>query len=343
MWNALAHLPLQDFDVLHARNLHMAPYALAIAALHRNKKLVIDLDDIASILALRGLRSQRLPWWSRWRAQSYLDYFRMRNYERKFLPRFQSVWICSQQDKQILGSWIGQNRVAVVPNVTDADSFADVRAAKRTEQIVILVGNFGMEPNAIGARWFYDNIWSSIKQRVPTAKLWLVGREPKPDLLALHRQNGVSIFGSVPDVKPFLAQASVAIAPLLVGAGTRVKILEKSFAAGSPCFDDIGAEGIDVTNTAKIFYRRRTRQFADICVTLLTDVAQQKQMAAEAFIRPQAIQYFRTARRGQELLRSSFEAIHREPFVLFHDVVVLRQIACSVLLFRESSIIVTMK
>ena len=283
LWNALAGLPLQDFDFIHARNLHIAPYALAIGAAHPRKKLLLDLDDIASILALRGIRSQRLPWWSRWRAQSYLDFLRMRSYERRYLNGFDSVWVCSEQDQKIIGNWIGAQRAAVVPNVTDADSFAQAREAKRTEPIIILVGNFAMEPNAIGARFFYDKIWPHVIERVPQARLWLVGREPQPELRALDGHNGVSVFGSVPDVKPYLGQASVAVAPLLVGAGTRVKILE-SFAAGVPVVSTaVGAEGIAVTNGKDIFIADDPAKFADGCVRLLTDTTLHQQMRAAAF------------------------------------------------------------
>jgi polysaccharide biosynthesis protein PslH len=280
MWNALAQLPLQEFDVIHARNLHMAPYALAM---HKNHHLVCDLDDIASILALRGIRSQKLPWWSRWRAQSYLDFYRMRNYERSYLSRFDSVWVCSEQDRQTLGGWIGVERVAVVPNVTDTNAFASVRQAKRSEPIIILVGNFGMEPNADGARYFCDQIWPVVKREVPQAKLWLVGREPAADLIARNGQNGISVFGSVPDVQPYMAQASVAVAPLLVGAGTRVKILE-SFAAGLPVVStSVGAEGIDATHGKNIFIADAPNEFAKQCVALLTQSDLHQRISNAAF------------------------------------------------------------
>jgi polysaccharide biosynthesis protein PslH len=280
MWNAIAQLPLADYDVIHARNLHMVPYALGA---HTKQKLVCDLDDIASILALRGIRSQDLPWWSRWRAQSYMDLARMRNYERSYLKRFDSVWVCSQQDKQTLGSWIGDSRVAVVPNVMDAQPFAETRQAKRTERIVILVGNFAMEPNADGARYFCDEIWPSVLRDVPDSKLWLVGRDPTPAIQSRHGKSNIIVFGSVPDVKPYLAQASVAVAPLLVGAGTRVKILE-AFAAGIPVVSTtVGAEGIDAKPGKEIFIADEPADFAKHCVNLLKDSALNHRIRDAAF------------------------------------------------------------
>lgn len=280
MWNALAKLPLHEFDVIHARNLHMAPYALAV---QKQQKLVCDLDDIASILALRGIRNQKLPWWSRWRAQSYVDFYRMRQYERTHLKRFNSVWICSEDDKRTLGDWIGDSRVAVVPNVMDIEPLNDVRQAKRTEPIVILVGNFAMEPNAEGAHFFCDRIWPSVKRDVPQAKLWLVGREPNRALLARNGKDGVSVFGNVPDVKPYLAQSVVAVAPLLVGAGTRVKILE-AFAAAIPVVaTTVGAEGIDATHGKDISIADVPDDFAKCCVSLLQDAELNRRMRDAAF------------------------------------------------------------
>lgn len=280
MWNALAQLSLQAFDAIHARNLHMVPYALAI---HQQHKLVCDLDDIASILALRGIRSQKLPWWSRWRAQSYLDFYRMRHYERTYLKRFDSVWICSEQDKRTLGSWIGDSRVEVVPNVMDVEPLNEVRQAKRTEPIIILVGNFAMEPNADAARFFCDQIWPTVKREMPEAKLWLVGREPDSCLRSLNGKNGISVFGNVPDVKQYLAHAAVAVAPLLVGAGTRVKILE-AFAAGVPVVaTTVGAEGIDASHGKDILIADAPDAFAKSCINLLQDRNLNRRIREAAF------------------------------------------------------------
>jgi glycosyltransferase involved in cell wall biosynthesis len=280
MWNALAKLSLDEFEVIHARNLHMVPYALTP---HKNQPLVCDLDDIASILALRGIRSQKLPWWSRWRAQSYLDFYQMRHYERTYLKRFNSVWVCSERDKEVLGSWIGESRVAVVPNVMDIEPLKAVREAKRSEPVVILVGNFAMEPNADGARFFCEQVWPAVIKQVPNARLWLVGREPGPALLARNGKNGINVFGSVPDVKPYLAQAAVAVAPLLVGAGTRVKILE-AFASGVPVVaTTVGAEGIDATEGKNILIADQPEALAKCCTNLLQDPELNRRIREAAF------------------------------------------------------------
>ena len=56
-------------------------------------------------------------------------------------------------------------------------------------------------------------------------KLKIVGQGAPASLLSRVRP-GVEVLGMVPDLRPHLAGAAVLIAPLLVGGGTRLKILE---------------------------------------------------------------------------------------------------------------------
>jgi glycosyltransferase involved in cell wall biosynthesis len=79
---------------------------------------------------------------------------------------------------------------------------------------------------------------------VPEAELLLVGRDPGPALTGLA-QPGITVTGSVPDVRPWLAQARVALAPLRAGGGTRLKILEALDAGRPVVATSVGAEGLE--------------------------------------------------------------------------------------------------
>jgi glycosyltransferase involved in cell wall biosynthesis len=99
-------------------------------------------------------------------------------------------------------------------------------------------------PNENAALWLVEQVWPRVVRRVPAARLLLVGRDPGP---ALRRLSGpaVEVTGSVEEVRPYLARARVALAPLRSGGGTRLKILEALDAGRPVVATTIGAEGLE--------------------------------------------------------------------------------------------------
>jgi polysaccharide biosynthesis protein PslH len=90
-------------------------------------------------------------------------------------------------------------------------------------------------------------VWPEVRRRFPEWRLTIVGKDPGPSVLALRSLPGVEVTGTVPEVRPYYAEAVASIVPLRVGAGTRLKILE-AMSAGVPVISTaIGAEGLDVT------------------------------------------------------------------------------------------------
>jgi polysaccharide biosynthesis protein PslH len=79
------------------------------------------------------------------------------------------------------------------------------------------------------------------------------------------------VTGAVPDVRPFLAEAAVVVAPLRMGGGTRVKILE-AMAMGRPIVStSVGCEGLDVRDSQHLLIADTSHDMADKIVGLLCD------------------------------------------------------------------------
>jgi glycosyltransferase involved in cell wall biosynthesis len=73
-----------------------------------------------------------------------------------------------------------------------------------------------------------------VRRPVPRARLVLVGSDPRTDLLRAAAQDPtVTVTGRVDDVRPYLWEAAVAVAPLLTARGVQSKVLEAT-AAGLP-------------------------------------------------------------------------------------------------------------
>jgi glycosyltransferase involved in cell wall biosynthesis len=128
----------------------------------------------------------------------------------------------------------------------------------------------GWAPNADAAVWIADEVWPLVRARVPGARLLLVGRDPTPAVRA-RAGTDVEVTGTVDDVRPFLARARVALAPLRAGGGSRVKILEALDGGRPVVATSIGAEGLGDLVGRGVVLADEPGAMADALVGLLVD------------------------------------------------------------------------
>ena len=116
-----------------------------------------------------------------------------------------------------------------------------------TRPRLVFLGNFApASPNVDGLRWMLDEIWPIVRKAVPDCELQFIGRIGGELEARVRATPGAVAAGFVENLPAAMAQASVSIAPIRFGTGTRVKIIE-SFALGCPVVSTtLGAEGIDV-------------------------------------------------------------------------------------------------
>jgi glycosyltransferase involved in cell wall biosynthesis len=101
----------------------------------------------------------------------------------------------------------------------------------------------------------------------PTAAL--VGSRPGPEVLELEADPRVTVAADVPDVTPWYRAASVAVAPIRAGGGTRIKILE-AFAHRLPVVSTVaGAHGLELGSDGPVVTADGPDDFAAACQRLL--------------------------------------------------------------------------
>ncbi len=153
------------------------------------------------------------------------------------------------------------------PNGVDTDFFAPRSSAFDARQIAF-VGRMDYYPNQQAVRWFCAEVWPALRQRIPELQFMVVGAEPPSFIRALGNLPGVTITGSVPDVRPFLERAALSVAPLTIARGTQNKILE-SMAMGTPVICSRQAVGgVDAVPGEHLLVANDTNDW----VTLVTDV-----------------------------------------------------------------------
>jgi glycosyltransferase involved in cell wall biosynthesis len=99
-------------------------------------------------------------------------------------------------------------------------------------------------PNVDAVRWFAERIFPAVREAVPAAQFTIVGSRPAEAVRALAQQPGVTVTGGVPDVRPYLAHAACAVAPLRIARGVQNKVLEAMAMARPVVATPQAAEGI---------------------------------------------------------------------------------------------------
>ena len=191
--------------------------------------------------------------------------------ERRNLRYVQGISACSEEDAAIFRREAPHAEVAVVPNAVDAAFFAATgnRQPAAGVPTAIMTGSYSYRPNAEGARRLARHIWPLVLRAVPNAELRIVGLDGERVLGDIARYQGVTVVGTVDDVRPELARATVATAIIDAGGGTRLKILE-AMAAGLPVVSTrIGAEGIAVTDGREVLLRDDDDAIATALISLL--------------------------------------------------------------------------
>ena len=237
----------------------MLPYARAAGAV----PAVADQQNYDPLITARMAQGRRGLDALKWRAYVALT----TRAERRNLRRVRAVAACSEEDAALFRTAAPHALVGVVPNGVDTGSFDPSPLGSA----IVMTGTFSYAPNADGARWLAREVWPRVRRAAPAAELRLVGLDG--ELLGDLAGDGITVVGTVPDIRPELARARAAVAPIHAGGGTRIKILE-AFAAGRPVVATrIGAEGLGLADADAAFLRDGPAAFADALVRLLSDVS----------------------------------------------------------------------
>jgi glycosyltransferase involved in cell wall biosynthesis len=182
---------------------------------------VADICDAAS-MRVRG-RMPHVGWWRRPRLQ--FAALVLQRIERQFATAAFRAHFASPRDRDaVLGA--NDPKGIVVPNGVDL-GYWQKNGTGRSGQRIVFTGNLSYAPNADAAMQLARDIFPQVREAVPDAELFLVGRDPLPELIEFAKTNPkITVTGLVDDIRPYLESATVFAAPLRFGAGIQNKVLE---------------------------------------------------------------------------------------------------------------------
>jgi len=128
-------------------------------------------------------------------------------------------------------------RVHAIDNGVDTEYFSPERDYSNPYPTgsanLVFTGAMDYWANIDAVSFFADAVFPRIRQSMSEAHFVIVGSRPTPEVRALGERPGIKVTGSVPDVRPYLAHASGAVAPLRIARGVQNKVLE-ALAMGCP-------------------------------------------------------------------------------------------------------------
>lgn len=231
-----------EFDLTIAQLVRLS----GVTDVLRGRPWMLDLVDSLSLNLSRRAEFDR-PWF---RPLLRFEARRLAADERRGAREAARALLVSERDRLHLASrWPEElaSRLAVVPLALPPSSpSGEERPARLAgETTFVITGNLGYFPTARGVAWLLDRVWPEVVRKFPRVRLRVAGARPPRALARKVRRLGGEVVVDPPDLQALLSAADVALAPLLAGSGTPIKLLE-ALAAGVPAVaTPAAAEGLD--------------------------------------------------------------------------------------------------
>ena len=284
-------LAREPFDVVQIGGIEMAPYLDVLDATHPRPLVVFDNLNCEYLLQKRAfLTDLRAPILWPGAAYSFVQWQRLRRYEAQVCRRADRVLAVSDVDAEMLRKLVPGLDVTVVPNGVDTQTYRpEPPDPQIPENLLVFTGTMDFRPNVDAVLWFAQKVLPAVQAEVPDVHFFVVGQRPHRRLETLRDDPAITLTGWVKDTRPYIASAAVYVAPLRIGGGTRLKLLEAMAMSKPVIATSLGAEGYPVTDGRELLLADAPTDFAAAVVTLLRAPEQRVALGqvARAFVERQ--------------------------------------------------------
>jgi len=189
-----------------------------------------------------------------YRAAAWLESKRVKKYESGVCNRADLVYAAPDDMKKLCEIGVEQNKLAPTMHLGDDRQLHLPRLRwDATTLSLLYVGHLKWEPNVLGLIWFLKESWPTLKDRHPELEFNIVGADPDQRLVALTSEDSrVTLQGFQKDLEPWIKSSRVFVAPLLMGSGIKVKVIN-ALTRGIPTVTtSVGVESLEVQSLREL-------------------------------------------------------------------------------------------
>ena len=280
-----------SFDVVQIEGIELAPYLETIRSAPQDALVVFDDHNCEYLLQQRTfLTDLYSP--TRWpgAAYSFVQWQRLRRYEARICRGADRVLAVSEADAKALGKLAPDLNVTVVPNGIDTQAYQPATEVEdASDSQLVFTGTMDFRPNVDAVLWFARDVLPLVQAEVSGVQFLVVGQRPHRRLDPLRRNPAITLTGWVEDVRPYFADATVYVAPLRMGGGTRLKLLEAMAMRKPIVATSLGAEGYPVQDGRELVLADTPAAFAEGVISLLRSEDRRDSLGrtARAFVEEQ--------------------------------------------------------
>jgi sugar transferase (PEP-CTERM/EpsH1 system associated) len=229
----------RDANMQHWVNTMLSEHSIACALVysssmaqylmpHTQLRRVIDFVDIDSDKWRQY--AEKKAWPMRWVYQR--EARKLFGYEQRVTHAFAASTFVSEAEAALFKQLAPDcaDKVFGFSNGVDTDYFSPMHnfpsPYAADEAVLVFTGAMDYWANVDAVTWFADEVWPAVRRAHPAAHFYIVGSRPTPAVLALAKMDGVVVTGGVPDTRPYIAHAKLAVAPLRIARGIQNKVLE---------------------------------------------------------------------------------------------------------------------
>ncbi len=277
----------ENIDVIHADQLTMAQFAMpSTPGMRDNNWPTTVFDAHNAVWTIVARVKDNASWFLK--PVLALEANRIRRYEGKIVQMFDHILAVTDLDREALLEAVPQHltgedqrgNITVIPIAVDTQQLQPTHRLKGSTNIFTM-GTLHYPPNADGIRWFANDVFPKIQEKIPSVSLTIVGKNPPADFLQLAAEHpeSIQVTGYVPELTPHMEKAALMVVPVRAGGGMRVRILE-GFARAMPLVTTtIGLEGIDAKPGIEVLVEDTAEAFAEAVIEVINDAEVQGQLA----------------------------------------------------------------
>jgi glycosyltransferase involved in cell wall biosynthesis len=269
------HLSAKKYDIIHVTNAHMG-WTVDVIRRITNSPVVLREENFELAIMERYYKNQQNPLLKKY---AYMQYRKFLKYEPALCGKFDKCIMMSSEDRKRLLEFNPSAKTNVIPLGIDKE-LLDIKKEKTENFSLVHIGSLEWYPNYDGLKWFLTKVFPFIVEEFKETKLYLYGSGiTKNFYFPEYIKDNIIVKGFISDIWNEVIEKSLAVVPLRIGSGIRVKILEMLASGINVITTSLGKEGIPVEDSKELIIADNEIEFREKIINYFNGKYFSKQMS----------------------------------------------------------------